>query len=94
MLGKIQVNEQVAQILCKIDEYEVECRGPIEVKGKGRLTTYFVKTPYDGTSTSELSDLSDDSRRPPGDGDSDELSPPELAVDDEVEELCLNGEDL
>lgn len=27
--------------------YACECRGPIFVKGKGTLITYFVKTPYD-----------------------------------------------
>lgn len=27
--------------------YTCECRGPIFVKGKGTLTTYFVKTPFD-----------------------------------------------
>ena len=47
VLGRIQVSEQVAQILTKAEEFEVECRGPIEVKGKGKLTTYLVRTPYD-----------------------------------------------
>lgn len=27
--------------------YTCESRGPIYVKGKGTLTTYFVKTPFD-----------------------------------------------
>lgn len=27
--------------------YACECRGPIYVKGKGTLITYFVKTAYD-----------------------------------------------
>lgn len=47
ILGRIQVSEQVAQSLSKEGHFEVECRGPIEVKGKGRLTTYLVVTPYD-----------------------------------------------
>lgn len=47
VLGRIQVSEQVAQILTRAEEFEVECRGPIEVKGKGKLTTYLVRTPYD-----------------------------------------------
>lgn len=47
ILGRIQVTEQVAQILINRDQFEVECRGPIEVKGKGLLTTYLVVTPND-----------------------------------------------
>lgn len=47
ILGRIQVTEQVAQILINRDQFEVECRGPIEVKGKGLLTTYLVITPND-----------------------------------------------
>lgn len=27
--------------------YACECRGPTYVKGKGTLTTYFVKTQFD-----------------------------------------------
>lgn len=30
--------------------YPCDCRGPIPVKGKGILTTYFVKTPFDDKS--------------------------------------------
>lgn len=37
----------MAQILIKHGQFEVECRGPIEVRGKGLLTTYLVVTPYD-----------------------------------------------
>lgn len=47
VLGRIQVSEQVAQILLRHGHFEVECRGPIEVRGKGLLTTYLVVTPYD-----------------------------------------------
>lgn len=47
IMGRIQVSEQVAQILLRHGQFEVECRGPIEVRGKGLLTTYLVVTPYD-----------------------------------------------
>lgn len=92
ILGRIQVSEQVAQFLTKNDdEFEVECRGPIELRGKGRLTTYLVKTPFDsvdsdlseplyGTAESELAGASDEL-----------LSPPEVVADGEVEELCADG---
>lgn len=42
----IQVTEDTAKILTAAG-YECECRGPTYVKGKGTLTTYFVKTQYD-----------------------------------------------
>ncbi|XP_011505014.1 PREDICTED: adenylate cyclase type 2 [Ceratosolen solmsi marchali] len=45
-MGKIQVTEDTAKILKNVG-YELTCRGPIYVKGKGTLTTYFVKTPFD-----------------------------------------------
>lgn len=54
--GRIQVSEQVAQALASAKlllgpsdaaDFELECRGPIEVKGKGILTTYLVVTPFD-----------------------------------------------
>lgn len=40
--GKIQVSEDCAKLLDS--EFELECRGEIEVKGKGRLTSYWLKT--------------------------------------------------
>ncbi|GFQ93658.1 adenylate cyclase type 2 [Trichonephila clavata] len=46
VMGKIQVTEDTAQILME-HNYECECRGTIYVKGKGNLTTYFVKTQFD-----------------------------------------------
>lgn len=49
ILGRIQTTEQVAEILSNYGQFETECRGPIEVKGKGKLTTYLVLTPYDCT---------------------------------------------
>ncbi|XP_076238819.1 adenylate cyclase type 2 Ac76E isoform X3 [Calliopsis andreniformis] len=46
-MGKLQVTEDTAKILIAAG-YQLICRGPIHVKGKGTLTTYFVKTPFDG----------------------------------------------
>ncbi|XP_029175293.1 adenylate cyclase type 2 isoform X1 [Nylanderia fulva] len=45
-MGKLQVTEDTAKILIDAG-YELICRGPTYVKGKGTLTTYFVKTPFD-----------------------------------------------
>ncbi|XP_038224340.1 adenylate cyclase type 7 isoform X3 [Dermochelys coriacea] len=42
-LGKIQVTEETSKILQKLG-YSCECRGLINVKGKGELRTYFVCT--------------------------------------------------
>uniref|UniRef100_A0A8C8SX67 adenylate cyclase n=1 Tax=Pelusios castaneus TaxID=367368 RepID=A0A8C8SX67_9SAUR len=42
-LGKIQVTEETGKILQKLG-YSCECRGLINVKGKGELRTYFVCT--------------------------------------------------
>ncbi|KAK6739560.1 hypothetical protein RB195_008202 [Necator americanus] len=45
--GKIQVTEETKNILEK-EGFELECRGEINVKGKGLMTTYFlVSGPYD-----------------------------------------------
>ncbi|KAL1516593.1 hypothetical protein ABEB36_000488 [Hypothenemus hampei] len=46
IMGKIQVTDDTAEILKKAG-FECECRGPTYVKGKGTLTTYFVKTCFD-----------------------------------------------
>ncbi|XP_050300810.1 adenylate cyclase type 2 isoform X2 [Anthonomus grandis grandis] len=46
IMGRIQVTEDTAEIL-KNAGYSCECRGPTFVKGKGTLTTYFVKTSFD-----------------------------------------------
>lgn len=45
-MGKVQVTEDTAKILIAAG-YELICRGPTYVKGKGTLITYFVKTPFD-----------------------------------------------
>lgn len=47
IMGKIQVTEDTAKVLINAG-YTCECRGPTFVKGKGTLTTYFVKTPNIG----------------------------------------------
>ncbi|EYB90630.1 hypothetical protein Y032_0217g2399 [Ancylostoma ceylanicum] len=45
--GKIQVTEETKNILEK-EGFQFECRGEINVKGKGLMTTYFlVSGPYD-----------------------------------------------
>ncbi|RCN40655.1 adenylate/guanylate cyclase catalytic domain protein [Ancylostoma caninum] len=45
--GKIQVTEETKSILEK-EGFQFECRGEINVKGKGLMTTYFlVSGPYD-----------------------------------------------
>ncbi|GBN07695.1 Adenylate cyclase type 2 [Araneus ventricosus] len=49
VMGKIQVTEDTAKILME-HNYDCECRGTIYVKGKGNLTTYFVKTQFDKSS--------------------------------------------
>ncbi|GFG37885.1 hypothetical protein Cfor_07375, partial [Coptotermes formosanus] len=46
IMGRLQVTESTAKLLMGAG-YECECRGPTYVKGKGTLTTYFVKTPFD-----------------------------------------------
>ncbi|RWS30033.1 adenylate cyclase type 2-like isoform X2 [Leptotrombidium deliense] len=46
IIGKIQVTENTARLL-EENGYECQCRGVIGVKGKGDLTTYFVKTSFD-----------------------------------------------
>ena len=46
-MGKIQVTEETAGVLMS-SGHDCTCRGPIFVKGKGIITTYFVKTPFDG----------------------------------------------
>lgn len=43
VMGKIQCTENTAKVLMDAG-YKCECRGPTYVKGKGTLTTYFVKT--------------------------------------------------
>ncbi|XP_068618261.1 adenylate cyclase type 2 [Battus philenor] len=47
LMGRIHVTEDTAKVLMNVG-YTCECRGPTFVKGKGTLTTYFVKTPNFG----------------------------------------------
>lgn len=80
------MSEQVASILARHGQFELECRGPIFVKGKGRLTTYLVITPFDN--------IENDQQSEPLDGmdldEEQELKPPPSSVDaeGEAEELC------
>ncbi|XP_059607594.1 adenylate cyclase type 2 [Phlebotomus argentipes] len=46
IMGRLQTTEHTAKVLMTAG-YACDCRGPTYVKGKGTLTTYFVKTPYD-----------------------------------------------
>ncbi|XP_043192777.1 adenylate cyclase type 2-like [Amphibalanus amphitrite] len=46
VIGRIQVTERAAQILLEAG-YRLDCRGSIQVKGKGALVTYLVRTPFD-----------------------------------------------
>lgn len=46
VMGRLQVTEDTACVLRNAG-YELTLRGPIHVKGKGTLTTYFVKTIFD-----------------------------------------------
>ncbi|KHN79604.1 Adenylate cyclase type 5 [Toxocara canis] len=46
--GKIQVTEETRKIL-EGEGFECECRGVIKVKGKGDMTTYFIKVPEEET---------------------------------------------
>ncbi|CAL1279254.1 unnamed protein product [Larinioides sclopetarius] len=46
--GRIQVTKEVADLLSASESpFKCESRGEIFVKGKGELTTYLLKTPYD-----------------------------------------------
>ncbi|XP_013134546.1 PREDICTED: adenylate cyclase type 2-like isoform X1 [Papilio polytes] len=44
LMGRIHLTDHTAKVLMNVG-YTCECRGPTFVKGKGTLTTYFVKTP-------------------------------------------------
>ena len=51
VMGRIQVTKEAAEMLSRCgdhsDEFVLEKRGTINVKGKGDLETYLVKTPCD-----------------------------------------------
>lgn len=40
--GRIQVTEETKQILEK-EGFKFECRGQLDIKGKGLMTTYLLK---------------------------------------------------
>ena len=46
----LQVTEEMVNILAA-SGHSCHLRGPIFVKGKGTITTYFVKTPFDKSQT-------------------------------------------
>lgn len=46
-MNRIQVTDETATTLMATG-HDCILRGPIFVKGKGIITTYFVKTPFDG----------------------------------------------
>jgi len=65
MSGRTQVSEQTALLLNQTGNYIIETRGEIDVKGKGRLTTYWLigaapthKTISESYITTLLEDLS------------------------------------
>ena len=43
VIGYIQVNEETKQVLSRKNTYPWICRGEINVKGKGLMTTYLLK---------------------------------------------------
>lgn len=91
------MSEQVAKILSERNQFQLECRGPIEVRGKGILTTYLVIPPIDCLDSylepsSGIEGLSADSE-----DENNKPSPPPALEDEEdgeVEELCNSREQL
>ncbi|KAI1705680.1 adenylate and guanylate cyclase catalytic domain-containing protein [Ditylenchus destructor] len=64
--GRIQVTEETKQILEK-EGFDFECRGEINVKGKGLMTTYLVKAPSPSdASIDQSTDNSWENVSPPG----------------------------
>jgi hypothetical protein len=53
--GRIQVTEETKQILEK-EGFQFECRGQLDIKGKGLMTTYLLKLPCDGIAQSRTND--------------------------------------
>ena len=47
-----QVTDETAEVLMRAN-YKCALRGPIFVKGKGIITTYFAKTPFDDKKSNE-----------------------------------------
>lgn len=47
VMGRIQVPEETAEILMDFGGYQCECRGQIQVKGKGEMLTYLVKPKHE-----------------------------------------------
>ena len=51
-LSSFQVTDETAEVLMRAN-YKCALRGPIFVKGKGIITTYFAKTPFDDKKSNE-----------------------------------------
>jgi hypothetical protein len=47
IMGRIQVTSEAAQLLSECEEFVLEERGLVFVKGKGDLQTFLVKTQFD-----------------------------------------------
>ena len=47
-----QVTDETAEVLMRAN-YKCALRGPIFVKGKGIITTYFARTPFDDKKSNE-----------------------------------------
>ena len=80
------MSEQVASVLARNGQFELECRGPIFVKGKGRLTTYLVITPFDNIENDQESEELEMEL-----DEEEELNPPPATcanAEGEAEELC------
>lgn len=81
----------MASILTKHGQFQLECRGPIDVKGKGRLTTYFVITPYDNIENLDQAEITSQTRDSSLVDEQEPEAPPTLdELNDEVEELCAD----
>jgi len=44
LLDQIQVTEELSEIL-RSKGYQLKCRGPINVKGKGEMVTWLLNSP-------------------------------------------------
>lgn len=61
------------------------------MKGKGRLTTYFVITPYDSFENQDLTEIDSQNSCSLESAEQELEPPPSLdGLNDEVEELCVD----
>lgn len=56
IMGRIQVTDLVANVVMTDTSTTIgcECRGPIQVKGKGEVTTYLISLPTNHTETTRF----------------------------------------